>query len=50
MISLVGEPDTYEDEWVLQFPILDEFDALPLGAAEAYRFGHRLPAPWSCRD
>lgn len=49
-ISLVGQPDTYEDEWALRFPILDEFDALPLDAAEAHRFGRPLPAPWSCRD
>lgn len=49
-ISLVGQPDTDEDEWALRFPILDEFNALPLGAAEAYRFGCPLPAPWSRRE
>lgn len=43
MISLIGEPDTDEDAWALRFPILDELDALPLEAAETYRFGCPLP-------
>jgi len=47
-MSLVGEPDTDDDEWAVRFPIMEQFDALPLDSAEAYRFGDPLPKPWSC--
>ncbi len=46
-MSLVGEPDTDEDEWAVRFPIMEQFDAFPLDSAEAYRLGDPLPRPWS---
>lgn len=46
-LSLVGEPNTYADEWTQCYPIVDPFEALPLDQAEAYRFREPLPAPWS---
>ncbi|WP_270366393.1 hypothetical protein [Microbacterium algeriense] len=49
-MSLVGEPDTYEDEWTLRFPLMTPFDELPLESDEAYRFGDPLPTAWEDKE